>query len=174
MRRSFRPGPFSIVLLALLINGCGAGNRPSTTSRSPVPPASAHTTTAGAPGTSPAAAPTQAPGAAHQSATPPASNRTTTTATNVRLPARFEITGHATLSPSTVAAPAGVTIELTLSSGDGRPHQVRLRTAPPHSLSVPAGGRASLALTGLKDGSYELDVDGARAGALIVGAQPGP
>jgi hypothetical protein len=84
------------------------------------------------------------------------------------------ITGPRTLNPSAVAAPAGVTIVLTVVSGDHRPHHFAVRTAPAHTLAVPAGGRASATLTGLKARHYELDVDGGAAGSLTIGAQPGP
>jgi hypothetical protein len=67
-----------------------------------------------------------------------------------------------------------VRINLTVSSGDGHAHQVVLRTTPPRSLAVPAGGRASVQLTKLGNGRYALTVDGAHAGTLIVGAEPGP
>jgi hypothetical protein len=67
-----------------------------------------------------------------------------------------------------------VAIELTVISGDGHAHQVVVGTAPERSLAVPARGRVSLRLTGLKVGRYELVVDGASAGALVVGVQPGP
>jgi hypothetical protein len=84
------------------------------------------------------------------------------------------ITAHGSLNPSSVSAPGNVTIDLTVTSGDSHAHQVVLRTTPPRTLAVPAGGRASLQLTGLKNGQYALTVDGTRAGVLIVGAQPGP
>jgi hypothetical protein len=84
------------------------------------------------------------------------------------------ITAHGSLEPSAVSAPAGVTIQLTVVSGDGHAHQVVLRVTPPRALAVPAGGRASARLAGLSQGRYELEVDGARAGALVVGAAPGP
>jgi hypothetical protein len=92
----------------------------------------------------------------------------------VRLPASFTITARGSLSPLSVSAPPGVTIDLSLSSGDGHAHQAVLGTTPPRPLAVPAGGRATLTLRGLKAGRYELKVDGATAGALVVGAQPGP
>jgi hypothetical protein len=84
------------------------------------------------------------------------------------------ITSHGSLNPSSVAAPGGVAIDLTVSSGDGHAHQVVLETTPPRSLAVPAGGRASVRLTSLKNARYGLTVDGAHAGTLIVGAEPGP
>jgi hypothetical protein len=84
------------------------------------------------------------------------------------------ITGPGRLNPSAVAAPAGVTIVVTVVSGDRRPHRFTLRTAPPRTLAIPARGRASAQVTALKDGSYALDVDGATAGSLTIGVHPGP
>jgi hypothetical protein len=59
-------------------------------------------------------------------------------------------------------------------SADGRSHQVLLRTPMPHSLTVPAHGRASLLIRGPRSGRYELDVDGIARGALTLGGEPGP
>jgi len=42
------------------------------------------------------------------------------------------------------------------------------------SLAVPAGGRASAPVAGLKPGRYPLKVDGVVRGALVIGVQPGP
>jgi hypothetical protein len=75
------------------------------------------------------------------------------------------------LLPASVAAPAGVTIDVTLISADQTVHTA---TVAGHTLSVPARGRASVALLGLRRGTYPLIVDGSRAGSLVVGAQPGP
>ncbi len=49
-----------------------------------------------------------------------------------------------------------------------------LRTAPPHTLHVPAHGRASILVTGLPAGLYVIEVDGNTGGALVIGSQPGP
>ncbi|HEX7622468.1 MAG TPA: hypothetical protein VF400_02775 [Anaeromyxobacteraceae bacterium] len=49
-----------------------------------------------------------------------------------------------------------------------------LRTPNPHRLTVPAGGRASVLIPGLRAGHYVIDVDGAGRGALDVGGEPGP
>jgi hypothetical protein len=92
----------------------------------------------------------------------------------VRLPASFVVIARASLSPQSIAAPAGVTIALSVSSGDGHAHQVVVRTTPPLVLAVAAGGRASRELSGLRAGRYAIEVDGAGAGTLVIGAQAGP
>jgi hypothetical protein len=73
-----------------------------------------------------------------------------------------------------VTAPARIPVLLTVVSGDGRAHRAVLRTPVPHALTVPAHGRASVLVTGLKNGRYPLDIDGAAKGALVVGGAPGP
>jgi hypothetical protein len=80
----------------------------------------------------------------------------------------------AAISPATVSAPAFLAIQLTVVSGDGARHAVVLHTPTPHSLSVPAGGRASLLIPGQRAGHYVLAVDGTARGALLVGGEPGP
>jgi hypothetical protein len=92
----------------------------------------------------------------------------------VRLPATFTVTAGGALSPPTVTAPAHIPVLLTVVSGDGRAHRAVLRTAASHELMVPAHGRASVLLRGLKNGRYALDIDGTAKGALIVGGFPGP
>jgi hypothetical protein len=83
----------------------------------------------------------------------------------------FTILAGGKLSPPSVTAPAGVAIDLTLSSGDGRAHRVTVGT---RALVIPAGGRTSATLSGLSRGPHQLTVDGAPGGTLIVGGQPGP
>ncbi|HUA06330.1 MAG TPA: hypothetical protein VMB27_20655 [Solirubrobacteraceae bacterium] len=73
-----------------------------------------------------------------------------------------------------MTAPAHIPVLLTVVSGDGRAHHTVIRTPVAHELTVPAHGRASVLLTGLKDGRYPLDIDGAPKGALVVGGAPGP
>ena len=41
-------------------------------------------------------------------------------------------------------------------------------------FTVPAGGHASLRLSGMKAGRYSIYVEGRIRGALVVGAAPGP
>jgi hypothetical protein len=39
---------------------------------------------------------------------------------------------------------------------------------------VPPGGRVSALITGLRPGTYRLELDGTARGTLTIGAQPGP
>jgi hypothetical protein len=73
-----------------------------------------------------------------------------------------------------ITIPARFPIELTVVSGDGRPHQAVLRTAPAYPLSVPAHGHASVRIPGQRVGQYPLDVDGAQHATLLIGGSPGP
>jgi hypothetical protein len=73
-----------------------------------------------------------------------------------------------------VTAPAFLAVRLTISSGDGKAHQVVLETPAHHTLSVPASGRASVLVPGLKAGQYALKVDGTTRGGLVIGGEPGP
>jgi hypothetical protein len=79
-----------------------------------------------------------------------------------------------TLDPPTVSAPAFIAVQLTLISADGKGHLVRLNVRGDHTLRVPAGGRVSTLIAGLREGRYSLLVDGAPRGALNIGGEPGP
>jgi hypothetical protein len=94
--------------------------------------------------------------------------------THVRVPATFVIGTGGRLSPPSVSAPAFLAVQLTVSSGDGRSHHLLLRAPGPVRLTVPAHGRASVLIGGLRAGRYEISVDGASGGALIIGGEPGP
>jgi hypothetical protein len=78
------------------------------------------------------------------------------------------------VTPSTVSSPAFVAVQVTLISADGHRHTARLATPSPKTIVVPAGGRASFRIAGLKAGQYSLYVDGLLRGALAVGGEPGP
>jgi hypothetical protein len=90
------------------------------------------------------------------------------------VPATFTIGAGDKLTPPTVSSPAFLAVALTVVSGDGKSHRVLLRTPTPHALTVPAHGRASVLIPGLRAGSYPLEIDGARHGALSIGGEPGP
>jgi hypothetical protein len=78
------------------------------------------------------------------------------------------------LSPPQIAVPALIAIQFTVVSGDGRAHKVVLKTPSPHALNVPANGRASVLIKGMKAGQFVVAVDGAAKGVLVTGAEPGP
>jgi hypothetical protein len=92
----------------------------------------------------------------------------------VLLPATFTVRQGGALIPPTVSAPASVTVVLTVVSGDGRAHRAVLETPTPHTLTVPASGRASVSVPGLRAGRYRVEIDGVVRGALVMGVKPGP
>jgi hypothetical protein len=94
--------------------------------------------------------------------------------TDVRVPATFTIGSGGHLDPQTVSAPAFLAVRVTVSSADGKAHQVTVQTPVPRSLSVPAGGRASVRISGQRAGRYAINVDGRARGALLIGGEPGP
>ncbi len=171
--------------------GCGgsrSSDSSSTVSRSGTAPLELLTATA-APPTAPETSPPT--GTTTTSVAPPpttsstASATTSTTSstapartppppTDERLPATYTINAGGSLNPPVVTAPPQIPVQLTVVSADGRSHRVLLRTPVAHALAVPAHGRATVLLTGLKLGRYALDVDGVARGALVIGGAPGP
>lgn len=149
----------------LLLAGCG-GAKSASTSSTPttsltIPPI---TTTRQTTGTKTTVTLTQTTTATKTTATK-------TTAVNARVPATFTVKPGGSVSPPTITVPAQFTVQLTVISGDGRPHRAVLHG---RSLAVPAHGHASTLIRGLPAGSYPLQVDGARKGALTIGGSPGP
>ena len=165
--------PAVIRSLALLIPvlvwvaGCG-GSSSSSTSAATTPTSTTSTSATTA--------------SASSSATP--QTRTTTTSTthttrtqssaDVRLPVTFVVRPGGRLVPPQIGVPGGLPVQLTVTSADGAAHHVVLQSPSPTMLSVPAGGRASTRITGLKKGHYKITVDGKAAGELIIGVSPGP
>jgi len=98
-------------------------------------------------------------------------SRALTTATNVRIPVRFEVLAGGKLSPPQISIPAKLPIQVTVVSKDGRGHHVVVLTT---SLQVPASGQVSRLLPGPRAGRYPVKVDGATAGLLVTGVNPGP
>jgi hypothetical protein len=92
----------------------------------------------------------------------------------IRVPAEFTVRGRR-ITPATVSVPAFLSIELTVASGDGRAHVAVLRAERTYTVRVPAGGRRSIDVVGVRQGRYPLTVDGGRArAALVAGGEPGP
>lgn len=93
---------------------------------------------------------------------------------NARVPATFTI--HANrVSPASVSAPAFLAVRLTVVSGDGQSHAIAVKLAgEQRRLSVPAHGRASVLIPGLKAGDYGVEIDGKVRAMLLIGGEPGP
>jgi hypothetical protein len=95
-------------------------------------------------------------------------------AINARVPATYHLIPPGRLTPPTISVPAFIAVEITVASADPRPHTVQVRTPVPHTLHVPAHGRAGVRIPGLRAGTYPITVDGAPRGTLAIGGEPGP
>jgi hypothetical protein len=85
--------------------------------------------------------------------------------------ATFSFSGSG-VTPTSVRVPAFFGIRVTGVSRDGHPHTIVFqgRTVP-----VPADGRASATVAGLKAGEYPVEIDGSAGAAKIVAsADRGP
>jgi len=142
-------------VLVLVLAACGSSKHASSTTTTSLPPPPGHT----APVTQP------------YTLTATTGKTSTAGASGARLPATFTIRSGEDLTPTIIGGPAGVTVDVTLISGDRMAHSA---TVAGRALMVPAGGRASAALGGLSKGNYPVLVDGAKRGTLVIGAQPGP
>jgi hypothetical protein len=148
---SRRPAGFVALLLAVALAGllaaCGSGEKsPPDTVRAPTTPSNA-------------VSPEEQEGGAGDEEP-------------IRVPARFTFTRSGDVRPTVIAVPAFLAIELTGLSKDGEPHEIVFRGT---TIAVPAGGRASARLEGLKDGRHPVAIDGRENAATIVsGAEPGP
>jgi ribonucleoside-diphosphate reductase beta chain len=133
-------------------------------------PAAAPTATTAVepPSTSPPPATATAPAdTAPAQTTPPTTSTPSTTSPEsapggagdeeaARVPVTFTF-GHDGVTPATVAVPAFLALELVGVSKDGEAHEVNFRGT---LVQVPAGGRASVKLEGLRKGRYEVGLDG--------------
>ncbi|MEA2390932.1 MAG: hypothetical protein QOK31_1041 [Solirubrobacteraceae bacterium] len=70
--------------------------------------------------------------------------------------------------------PAGLAVEVTIVSGEAAPRRITLGTKPPRVLEVPAGGRVSELLHGLRRGVYRVSIAGGAYATLVIGTPPGP
>ncbi len=87
------------------------------------------------------------------------------------VPATFKIDGNFA-DPPEVDVPAFFRIRVTGESKDGKQHTIAFQGT---SVTVPAGGKASFEVDGLKAGLYPVTVDGRTGAATIsTGAQAGP
>lgn len=159
------------LLAAVFLCGCGGSGARSTGAASTT---AASSTAASTTAASTTAASTTAASTAAASTTAASTTAARTQDSDVRLPARFIIRPGDTLFPPQIAAPKQVTVALTVVSGDGRRHRFVLRTPRRHQISVSPGHSAELTLKGLASGTYNVQVDGALRGRLIIGVAPGP
>jgi hypothetical protein len=83
----------------------------------------------------------------------------------------FVIEPGGVVTPASVSVPASVPIQLTIVSADGKPHRALLQGS---FLIIPAGGRRTVLLHGLKAGRYPLTIDEVTQVTIVVGGQPGP
>lgn len=90
------------------------------------------------------------------------------------MPADYLIRSGGRLSPPVVTVPTFLAVQLSIHSADGSTHTVLIRTPSPHTLVVPADGRKSILIPGLRAGQYAIVIDGKRAGSLTIGGEPGP
>jgi hypothetical protein len=160
------------VLLALTLAACGGASKRTTTpttTTTATAPAAGPSPTATAPAAGPSPTATQAPAPQPSGGAAPSPP-----AAHANVPALFTVIAGGALRPPTISVPAAVPVELTVVSGDGHAHTAVLRSPAPRTLKVPAGGRASVLITGLRPGTYTLELDGANRGSLVIGAHPGP
>lgn len=159
-----RFGVLGLFPVFLLISGCG-GSSHSSSSTAPSASTSASSTAAVS---SSASSTTASATSAHKP------KHFATGSSNVRVPATFTVRSGGKLTPPQISLPAHLAVQVTVVSGDGHAHRVVVMTPSPRTLSVSAGGRASVLIGGLKVGRYPIELDGTAAGLLVTGAQPGP
>lgn len=83
------------------------------------------------------------------------------------MPANVSVSGK-TVTPQIVSAPAFLAIRFGVAGEAGRAHVVAvILPSGPVSIAVPAGGRASVRLPGLRPGSYPISVDGTTTAARL-------
>jgi hypothetical protein len=172
----------AVVALALVPAACGGGSKPATTpaaTTTPTTRTAATTSTTTAQGTGPSPTATAAPAPSPTTTAAPAPQPSGGAApappqAHAEIPALFTVAAGGALVPSSIGVPTAVPVDLTVVSRDGRAHTVVLRSPAPHTLKVPAGGRASVLVTGLRAGRYTVELDGSSRGVLVIGAQPGP
>jgi hypothetical protein len=155
-RRALLSG--ALAVLALAGAGCGSddGGDTSPTPSTNAPP-TVITPTATAPATPPGTVESQPGGAGDEQP--------------MVAPATFQIEDDFA-DPPDVSVPAFFTIRVTGVSADGKVHTIGFQG---QSAKVPAGGKASFDVEGLKAGVYPVTIDGRTGAATITaGAQPGP
>jgi hypothetical protein len=172
-----------LATLALSASGCGGSDSSSptpttTNSVASAPGATAPPTDATQPGTGTVTTQTQTQTQTRTqpktTSVPQYSSTTENGAPRTRMPASF-VVRHGRLTPPGISGPAGIPIDVTVISQDGKAHTLLLEVPPkPRRLSVAPGGKAALRIAGLRAGAYGIELDGRVAGGLVIGREPGP
>jgi hypothetical protein len=170
------------LLATIVLAGCGggddSGSEASSSPPTPAPPAATTgtaTSRTGSTRTAPEITTTAPTGAVPTTAGTPTSVKPDEPDAGdeegIRVPASFTLRAGK-LSPSTVAVPAFLRIELVVANKDTGGHTVRVQDT---RLRVPGGDTASAVIEeGLRKGRFPVTVDGRRAGAIRSGAEGGP
>jgi hypothetical protein len=168
-----------LAALALAAAGCGGSSTTSSTAgtnpTASAPDATAPPADATQPGTNPVTTRTKTPKPKTQTTSIPQFSSTTSSgAPRTRMPADFVARGGK-LVPAGISGPAGIPIDVSVVSGDGKAHALLIEVPPkPRRLAVAAGGKATLQIPGLRAGAYGIELDGHVAGGLVIGREPGP
>lgn len=168
MRSRLRSGAIALVVVSVL-GGCGGDEAGRVATTAPAPP-EATSTAVPAP---PPATTESAPGPGTAAAEPPAA----VTAPEQQpggagdeegnaVPVRLAL-GVGELGD--VEAPAFLSLALQASAQDGRAHRLQVGTRPPVERQVAPGAPLRVTVPGQQRGRYEIRVDGARRGTLVVG-----
>lgn len=164
-----RLGAISLVVASVL-GGCGGDDAGRVATTSPGPPETASTAApAPAPATSGESAPVPETAAAEPPATTAAPEQQPGGAGDEEgnaVPVRLAL-GAGELGD--VAAPAFLSLALQASAQDGRTHRLQVGTRPPVERLVAPGAPLRVTVPGQQRGRYEIRVDGARRGTLVVG-----
>jgi hypothetical protein len=150
-----------VAAVVLVLAGCGEERDPRATTPAPTEP----------PSSAPPPAATPSDDAPSTEPSPEEQEGGAGDEEPIRVPATFTFT-RAGIRPPVVAVPAFLPVELAGVSRDRHPHTLNFQGTV---VEVPAGGRASVRLDGLKAGRYPVAVDGRENAVTIVsGAEPGP
>ncbi len=169
--RGLRPSCVLPAVTALLLAGCGGGTSDEATVGS-----HSNGETATAPQVAPPTATGPPAATAPSASTPGSTTQSGGGEEPIRVPVTLAFRRGGGVDPPTVTVPAFVAVEVTLDSGDGRAHVLRLRDRrSAYRLSVGAGKRRTTRLPGLRAGSYRLQaIAGGPGATLVVGGEAGP
>jgi hypothetical protein len=157
-----------ILLVAAALVGCGGDDQDQTAAPAPAPSAATETPTATATATAtPSPTATDAPTPENPEDQPGGAGDEEP----IRVPVEFTVRDRG-ISPTQVAVPAFLGLELIVHNGLADPLVVRLEGSEPMTVGPGETGRARL--EGRRKGQYIVDFGAAGQALLITGAEPGP